>query len=236
MLKLVAGMSLVFLTLSTPAARAEDEATPPPGPSEEATVVPEALRGHMKPLGFGLGFGSLGFSFAGVGVHTFHSFATMNAAADLPAGSAASLLERTGRIHRLSVVLSAVRAVPIAVSLIETAGARDDVDRLRALGVPYLILGVHDLVSAGIAGTNAIRLHEDREENGLGWSSSADDVADAAIEAGGAWAGGMMAIGAAELIVGGLALHGFLRMQGAGSAARVVVVPSAGGAVIAGRF
>ena len=229
------GILLACLILLPSVGRAEAE------PISDSPVIPETIRDDVRPLGFGMGLGSLAFSFGGVGVHVTHSLATAGVADTLSIAGPDVLLTRTSRTHRLVAVMSVVRVAPLAASLIGLGTARDDLDLLRSLGLPYVVLGIYDLLAAGISGTSAIRLYNDRRASTSGWTSAADDVADASIEAGGAWAGGMLAIGTIELIVGGLALHGSIRTEAlrtldARLGLQVRLLPAPGGAVLVGRF
>ncbi|GEM_PF-2621217 len=228
---------ILFLStlLVVPAAWADEgESDAPEEPPYNP--IPEPIRDDMKPLGFGLGFGSLGFSFLGAPVHIVHSIRTVDAATRISVAGPELILLRTGRIHRVSAALAIVRSVPIAASIIGLGAAQDDAEILHALGLPYLVLGAYDLVSAGVSGINAIRLLEDRDADSRGWTPEANDVADASIEAGGAWAGGMVAVGTIELIVGGLALHGAHRMEASDGRVSVRLLPAPGGALLVGRF
>ncbi len=227
---------LLVATLIAPAARADDGDEPPAEEEPPYNPIPEPIRDDMRPLGFGLGFGTLAFSFAGVPVHVVHAVSTIDASTTISRAGPEVILLRTGRIHRVSAALAAVRAVPVAASLIGLGAAENDLEILRSLGLPYLVLGAYDLISAGVSGVNAIRLFEDRDESSRGWTSEANAAADASIEAGGAWAGGMLAVGTIELIVGGLALHGAHRMEASDHRLSVRLLPAPGGAVLVGRF
>lgn len=230
MRKLAPGILLVSALLATPPAWADEPMDQNP--------IPEAIRDDVKPLGFGLGLGTLAFSFAGVPVHVAHSIATIDASTTVTQAGPDVVLFRTGQIHRVSAALAAVRALPITASLIGLGLASDDTGLLHSLGLPYLVLGAYDVISAGISGVNAIRLYEDRTAATTGWTGPARIVADASIEAGGAWGGGMLAVGTIELIVGGLALHGAHRLeaQSGPMAISVLLLPAPGGALLVGRF
>jgi hypothetical protein len=235
------GILLLVAALVAPMSARADDSSGTSRRLETDTVIPHAIRNDVEPLGFALGLGTLGFTFAGVGVHVRHSVATLEASEALSLAGPDVLLLRTSRIHSVVAVFSAVRAVPITASLIGLGTAEDDLGRLRSLGLPYVVLGIYDLLGAGISGTNAIRLLEDRRADHRAWTPVADQVADESIEAGGAWAGGMLAIGTIELIVGGLALHGSLRLEAIRkfrglSAVEVRLVPAPGGALLVGRF
>lgn len=233
---------LLLMLLSLPtSARADEpsddaEGTPETtdeSPNEPWSSIPEPMRDDLPGLGYAFGAGSIAFSFAGVPAHVLQSVATGAAAPTSSLATTLVPLQRSANTHILSAALAAGRVVPATMSMIGLGVADDDASMLHALGTPYIILGIYDLVGAAISGTSAIRLFEDRRDAPQSWSGAALTASDSSIEVGGAWAGGMVAVGTIELIVGGLALHGALAIE---ADRRFVVLPTLGGATIAGRF